>query len=156
MSNLDLLTLCLIYPRLNISDRYPSHFIFVGDKMNSPPFTCWHYLLINAIKRFLITEEEKGTSWTLFNFPIIWTRQQVQRYLTNNICYLKKSILPCRGPQTKTLFWSFFLGIIHTVTTKKIGFVWAPLQAFLDICHFFGHFHFVNPGWKYFGKEFGS
>ena len=47
------------------------------------------------------------------------------------------------------------LVMIHTVTTKKVSFVWAPLQAFLDICHFFGHFHFVSTGWKKIPRNLG-
>ena len=82
--------------------------------MNSP-----FILKFNAIKRFLMTEQEKETSWTLFNFPNIWARQQVQRYLKNYICYFRNSISPWTGPQTKTIFWSFFLGMIHTMTTKN-------------------------------------
>ena len=95
--------------------------------MNSP-----FILKFNAIKRFLMTEQEKETSWTLFNFPNIWAMQQVQRYLKNYICFFRNSISQWTGagPQTKTIFWSFFLGMVHTMTTQKISLVWAPVQVF--------------------------
>ena len=61
-----------------------------------------------------------------------------------------------KGASDEDGIWKFFSRNYPYYYHKKIGFVWAPLQAFLDIRHFFGHFHFVNPGWKYFSKEFGS
>ena len=111
--------------------------------MNSP-----FILKFNAIKRFLMTEQEKETSWTLFNFPNIWARQRVQIYLRNYICYSRNSISPWTGPQTKTIFWSFFPRMVHTMTTKKISLVWAPVQAFLYICHFFWPFSLCQPWLK--------
>ena len=43
--------------------------------------------------------------------------------------------------------FELFLVVIWTVSTKKISFVWAPLQACLYLS-LFGHFHFVDTGWK--------
>ena len=118
--------------------------------MNSP-----FILKFNAIKRFLMTEQEKETSWTLFNFPNIWARQQVQRYLKNYICYFRNSISPWTGPQTKTIFWSFFLGMIHTKTTKKSASSEPPFRLFYTFVIFLAIFTLSTLAENILAKNLG-
>ena len=94
----------------------------------------------NAIKRFLMTEQEKETSWTLFNFPNIWARQQVQRYLKNYICYFRNSISPWTGPQTKTIFWSFFSEWSILWPQKKSASSEPPFRLFYTFVIFLAIF----------------
>ena len=118
--------------------------------MNSP-----FILKFNAIKRFLMTEQEKETSWTLFNFPNSWARQQVQWYLKNYICYFRNSISPWTGPQTKTIFWSFFLGMIHTMTTKKSASSEPPFRLFYTFVIFLAIFTLSTLAENILAKNLG-
>ena len=81
----------------------------------------------HGIKQFWRYTEEKGTSWTLLIITNIWLWHLVKGYLENNICYFRTTISPWRGPQVKSLFRTFFFGMVYIFTIQKISLDWGPL-----------------------------
>ena len=100
--------------------------------------------------------KEKGTSWTLLIITNIWLQHLVQGYLENNICYFRSPISPWRGPQSNSLFRTFFINKFYIFTMPKISMDWGPLQPFLNIDHDFGHICFLKKLWNFFGTKSGS
>jgi len=94
-----------------------------------------HYHAIETVVHQL--RKERGTSWTLLNYPNIYGKLVAQRYLQNNICYFWSPISPWSRPCSNSLFRAFFLGMVYIVIIQNISFEWDRLQAFSKIdCDF--------------------
>ena len=65
-------------------------------------------------------------------------------------------ISPWTGPQTKTIFWAFFLDMFYIFTMPKISLVWGPVQPLLNKDHDFGNNCFLKNLWNFFGTKSGS
>ena len=80
----------------------------------------------------------------------------MHRYLQNYICYFRSPISPWTGPQVKSLFRTFFFGMVYIFTIQKISLDWGPVQPFLNFDHDFGHICFLKKLWNFFGTKSGS
>ena len=109
-----------------------------------------------ALHCFLQSPPQKGTSWTLLITTNIWLRHLVQVYLKNNICFFRSPISLWRGPQLKSLFRAFFLGMVLIFTMEKISPYWGPLHAFLNVGLNFSKICFLKMWRKFIGAKSGS
>ena len=80
----------------------------------------------------------------------------MHKYLQNDICYFRSPISPWTGPQVKSLFRTFFFGMVYIFTIQKISLDWGPVQPFLNFDHDFGHICFLKKLWNFFGTKSGS
>ena len=114
---------------------------------------CHFHAKETFVKQF---RKEKGTSWTLLNYPNIWSKHVAERFLQNNICFFRNPISPWTGPQWKSLFWAFFLRMAYIFTMPKISLHWGPVQPFLNIDHDVDNICFLKKLRKKFGTKFWS
>ena len=105
---------------------------------------------------FIGTRQEKGQVECLWEFQIFSPEIIAQIFEEKIFVFFKSPISPWRGPQSKSLFWAFFLNSLWSPSTKKISFDWAPLLAFPNVLHNICKFCFINVCCKFLGQESGS
>ena len=128
---------------------------FLTERLTSSVPKYSRYIFGGRNAQFSIgTRQEKGRVECLWEFQIFY-QGIIAQIFGKNICYFKSPISPWRGPQSKSLFWAFFLNSLWSPSTKKISFDWAPLLAFPNVWLNIFKFCFLNICCNFWGKNLG-
>ena len=109
-----------------------THFVqllfFIGHFV--PTSTSLHYIFRGRnVQISNGTRQEKGRVECLWEFQIFYQGITVQIF-GKTICYFKSPISPWKGPQSKSLFWAFFLNSLWSPSTKKNQLWLSPPSCF--------------------------
>ena len=100
------------------------------------------------------TKQEKGRVEYLWEFQIFYQGIMAQIF-GKNICYFKSPISPWRGPQSKSLFWAFFLNSLWSPSTKKSALTEPPFLLFQTFCIISANFVLEMSAANFWVKNLG-